>query len=143
MTRVEAESFAGMVVLARASREEEAARAALLACAGSFTPLVEACHTDTTAVCVLDVQGMARLYPDARTFAVALPRALLSRGLRGSIAVSTNFHATRALAEGRSGITIAAPGEEQKALASLLLHVLEMGLGLVEQQLNTLSLWGI
>ncbi len=139
MTRVEAESIGGVMLLNRSEREEEAARAALLACAGSFTPRVESLHTNDAAVCVLDAAGLARLHRDAQTFAEALRRAFQCRGLHGSIAVSANFHAACALARGRPGITIAAPGEERKMLAPLLLEVL----GLSAEQARTLGLWGI
>ncbi len=144
MTRVEAESFAGMTVLRRSVREEEAAQAALLGCAGSFTPLVETLHTETAAVCVLDVAGLARLHRDPHAFASALRQALLSRGLYASIAISANFHAACALAQGTRGMVVAVPGEEQKALAPLLLEVLRLGSdGLTDVQAQTLSLWGI
>ena len=139
MTRVEAESFAGVTLLRRSRREEEAARKALLVCSGSFTPRVESCRSDTAAVCVLDAAGLVNPHRDPQTFAEALRRALQSRGLYGSIAISANFDAACTLAQGRPEITIAAPGEEQKMLAPLLLEVL----GPDEEQAETLALWGI
>ena len=144
MTRVEAESLAGVVVLQRSKYEEEAARAALLHCAGSFTPKVETCHTDAAAVCVLDIGGMTRFGSDPWAFARAFQRALLSRGLDASIAICMNFHAARTLAQGAPGIAVAAPGEEQQALAPVLLHMLSWDvLELSEEQAHILSLWGI
>ncbi len=139
MTRVEAESFAGVTLLRRSRREEEAARTALLVCARSFAPRVESCRSDTAAVCVLDAAGLAQLHRDPQTFAEALRCALQSRGLYASIAISANFDAACTLAQGRPEITIAAPGEEQKMLAPLLLEVL----GPDEEQAETLALWGI
>ncbi len=139
MTRVEAESFGGMVALGRSLGEEERARAALLSCVGGFTPRAEACHTDAAAVCVLDVAGMGRLYPNPQTFARALRHALSARGLHASVAISANFHAARALARSTRAITVAPPSEERRALAPLLLHVLDLS----EEQKQTLALWGI
>ena len=139
MTRVEAESFAGIVLLSRSAAMEAEAREALLGCIGTFTPQAETCHTDTEAVCVLDVSGMARLHPDPRTFAVNLQATLRSRRLFASVALSANFYTACALARGVQGVTVAAPGDEQKMLSPLLLEVLAVS----EEQLRTLALWGI
>ncbi len=139
MTRVEVEAFGGMAVLRRSAQEESSAHTALLAVAGNFTPRVETCHTESAALCVLDSAGMGRLYSEPRLLAEALRRALGGRGFHACVAVSANFHAACALAQGGGLLTVVPPGEEQKALAPLLLKVL----GIDAAQAQTLALWGI
>ncbi len=139
MTRVEAESLDGITVLPRSEREEDAARRALMGSVRHFTPMAEFLSADTSAMCVLDIAGMARLYSDPHSLATALRAALLGRGLHASIAVSANFHTACSLAQGKPGITVAAPGDEAKALAPLMLGVLR----LTEEESQTLALWGI
>ena len=164
MSRVEAESFAAMIVLRRSEREEAAARAAMLATAARVSPYVEPRHTDLAAVCVLDITGMARLYHEPLTLARALKAALQAHGIHVSVAVSCNFHTACLLVRGKPGITVVAPGEEAAALAPLLLACLDSvsigsvsfdfasfssqppGLGesgFQQDQLQTLALWGI
>ncbi len=139
MTRVEAESFGGMTLLNRSTREEEQGRQILLGAVSNYTPMAETRHTDTEAICVLDVAGMARLYTEPKLFTRALCAALKSRGLHASLAISRNFHAACAVARGKQGTTVIAPGEEQSMLSPLLLHVV----GVEPEQSATLQLWGI
>ncbi len=139
MTRVEAESFAGMTLLRRSLREEVEARTALLACAAKYTPSIEEASRGTSALCVLDLTGTERLFGAPLVVAQRLLRELSGFGLRVSIALSANFHAAIARARSGPGITLIAPGEEQQALAPLLLSVLPLS----SEQLETLALWGI
>ncbi len=139
MSRVEAESFAGITLLRRALAEEERARVALLACAGTYSPQVETCHAASAAVCVLSVAGTAGAQGSPQAFAQALRAALHSRGLYGSVAISANFNAACSLAKSAPGVTVVPPGEQQKALAPLLLDVLDLD----EAQTRTMALWGI
>ncbi len=139
MTRVEAESFGGMVTLGRSPREEASAHAAMLSCVGGFTPMAEVCHTDAAGVCVLDAAGMGRLHATPQLFAGALRRALHGCGFYATVAISTNFDAARSLARTATPIAVVPPGEERQALAPLLLD----GLDLSEAQRELLGLWGI
>ncbi len=141
MTCTEAESIRGSTLLPRSATEEENARTTMLVCAGSYSPDIETCHAAHAAGCVLSVAGAAHAMHSSspQAFAQSLRASLRSHGLYASIAISANFHAACLLARAGPGITIAAPGEEQKALAPLLLHVLD----LEEQQAETMARWGI
>ena len=139
MTRVEAESFAGMHLLRRSLREEAEAKAALLSCASKYTPAIEDASAGTSATCVLDLTGTEKLFGAPLVLAERLAQELRGFGLHASIAMSANFHAASAQARAGAGITLIAPGQEQQALAPLLLDVLP----LTEAQVETLALWGI
>ncbi len=139
MTRVEAESFAGMVLLRRSLHEEAEAKAVLLGCAAKYTPSIEDASAGSAASCVLDLSGTEKLFGAPLALAEQLARELAGFGLRASIALSANFHTALAVARSGPGITLIPPGEEQQALAPLLLSVLPLS----PEQLETLSLWGI
>ncbi len=139
MTRVEAESFGTVALLRRSEREEAEARAAMLACAGKYTPAIEDRSTEREAVCVLDLAGTERLFGEPLALAQRLAEELSGFGIHAAIALSANFHTAVALARSGPGVTRVAQGEEQQALAPLLLQVLP----LTAQQEETLALWGI
>ncbi len=139
MTRVEAESFAGMTLLRRSLGEEAEARGVLLACAAKYTPSIEDVSRESAALCVLDLGGTEKLFGAPLALAEQLRGELAGFGLRVSIALSANFYAAIAQARSGPGIRLIAPGEEQQTLAPLLLSVLPLS----AEQLETLSLWGI
>jgi protein ImuB len=139
MTRVEAESFARLVLIRRSLREEAEARSALLACAAKYTPAIEDASTANAATCVLDLTGTEKLFGSPPTLAERLKRELSGFGIHASLALSANFHAAIASARAVPGISQIAPGEEQHALAPLLVSVLP----LMPEQGETLALWGI
>ena len=139
MTRVEAESFAGMVLLRRSLREEAEARGVLLACAAKYTPGMEEMSSDREAICVFDLGGTEKLFGPPLALAERLRTELRGFGLCVSIALSVNFHTALALARAGQAVTLTAPGDERQALAPLLLSVLPLS----AEQLETLALWGI
>jgi len=61
MTKLEMEMFPAAVVLARSRAQELAARAALLECAGTFSPRVEDQSNDSCFICVIDITGTETL----------------------------------------------------------------------------------
>lgn len=142
MTPVEVETFSHVSVLARSANEEETTKAVLLECAGAFSPRVEECGGEGVFLCVIDIAGTEQLFGPAETLAQNLLTRIRALGITASIAVSRNFHAALATANGltaRNPIKIIPPGEEKTALASLPLTVL----GLTSKQAETFSLWGI
>ena len=142
MTRVEVDTFPGIVVLRRSLDEEACARAAVLECAGAFSPRIEDCDAAGALLCVLDIAGTERLFgPPAQ-----LVRQVLARvrgcGIAGCVAVSRNFHAAVALAKGMSTadvVQVVPEGKEASALAPLPLTALE----LTPEQAESFALWGI
>lgn len=140
MTRVEVETFSGVKILARSASEEAAARAALLECAGGFSPRMEDLTTDSLFLCVMDIAGTEKLFGPPETLAHNLLARVRSLGVTSRVAVSANFHAAVTLAKGMSQRACVIPaGEEAAALAELPLAVLD----LTEEQAEMFTLWGI
>lgn len=141
MTQVEVETFPAVTVLSRSQKEEAAAKAALLECAGGFSPRVEDRTEDRAFLCVVDIAGTQALFGPPE----ALARSLLAHagglGITACAAVSGNFHAAVAVARAPVplSVRIIPAGEESTALAALPLTVLDLS----EEQAETFSLWGI
>jgi impB/mucB/samB family len=62
MTLVEIETLPPLQMLARARKQEEATRSALLECAGTFSPRVEDRSTDNAFIAVIDIAGTDKLF---------------------------------------------------------------------------------
>src|SRR5208337_26682 len=77
MTRLQIEACAGLVLRARSLPQEAAAHAALLDCAQSFSPRVEAAGCDTI---VLDLAGLEPLFGPLPKIARALSRRASNLG---------------------------------------------------------------
>jgi protein ImuB len=140
ITKAEVETFPGITVLRRSHGEEATARAALLECAGGFSPRVEDCSEPATFRCVIDVTGTEVLFgPPAALVKLILAR-VLSLGVEASIAACGNFCASLAIAKGIPGAAKYTPkGKEAEALSLLPLDVLNCPPDLAK----TFSLWGI
>ena len=141
MTKLEMELFPTAVVLQRSRTEEAAARAALLECAGAFSPRVEDQNSDSFFTCVIDIAGTETLFGSPDALGESLWKKTKAIGIHASIAISSNFHAARCLARGHSGtgIRVVPRGMECTALAPLPLTVLDLSPELTE----TFSMWGI
>jgi protein ImuB len=141
MTQVEVDTFSGIAVLHRSPSEEAAAKAALLECAGGFSPRVEDRSGDGAFLAVADIAGTQALFGPPETLAQNLLTRVRALGISASIAVSGNLYASVALARGISAHTVKVipKGEEWAALEPLPLTVLDLS----EEQAATFSLWGI
>jgi protein ImuB len=142
MTRVEMDTFPSVAVLPRSHAEEEAAKAALLECAGTFSPRVEDRSKGNVCACVLDISGTEKLFGPPAALAKRLFESIQALGIVASVAVSGNFHAALCLARSHSSRRDAAiipSGNESTALSSLPLTVLDLS----QEQAETFSLWGI
>lgn len=142
MTQIEVDTFPAVTVLLRSRYEETAAKAALLECAGGFSPRVEDCSANGVFLCVIDIAGTEKLFGPAQTLARSLLTRVRALGITACVAVSRNFHAAVALAKGlapRTETTVIPAGEEAASLASLPLRVLD----LTAEQEETFALWGI
>lgn len=141
MTQTEVETFPHAAILKRSQKSEIAAKAALLECAGGFSPRVEECSQDGIFLCVIDIAGTDKLFGPPSI----LVRNLLSRsqalGFAACAAISRNFHASVDAAKGLAACEeqIIAAGAEKESLAPLPLAVLDLS----EEQIETFSLWGI
>lgn len=141
MTKVEVDTFPEITVLRRSPDEEEAARTALLECAGGFSPRVELHTEDEEFLCVIDIAGTDKLFGPPQILARKLLTRVKVLGIVACVAVSRNFHAAIALAKGTAArhIKVIPDGEGASVLAPLSLSVLD----LTEEQAETFSLWGI
>jgi protein ImuB len=141
MTRAEVETFPGITVLRRSSEEEATVRAALLECAGGFSPRVEDCSEVSTFRCVVDITGTELLFGPPATLVNTLLSRVNSLGVSASIAACSNFCASLSLARGLPPSTARyiAKGGEADALSTLSLNVIHCPADLAE----TFALWGI
>lgn len=141
MTQVEVETFSSVIALRRSLSEEATTTAALLECAGGFSPRVEDRSSDGAFLAAIDITGTTALFGPPETLAKNLLARVRSLGISASIAVSGNLHAAVALARGIPSQTVKVipAGEESGELAPLPLTVLDLS----EDQLATFSLWGI
>jgi protein ImuB len=142
MSPVEVETFPSPVVLARSLQMEAMTKAVLLECAGAFSPRIEDKSDGTSVLCGIDIAGTKNLFGPPEMLARSLLQRVRALGISARITVSRNLHTAICLVRGASSgrpIEIITPGDEEKALASLPLHVLD----LTESQAETFSLWGI
>jgi protein ImuB len=142
MTRLELEMFPTARILRRSRSEERAAGAALLECAGSFSPRVEDQSDDLHFTCVIDIAGTDTLFGSAAALGERLRNKTQSLRLYGSIAISSNFDAARCLARAGSSdkpVLVVPRGGESAALAPLPISILDCSL----EHAETFSMWGI
>jgi len=142
MTRVEVETFSGVTVLARSRNEEATARAALLECAGGFSPRVEDASQEGTLLYVLDIAGTEKLFGPPEVLARSLLTRAQALGVAARVAVSARGGAALTLAKGlppHTPVRVIPPGEEASMLAELPLGVLD----LTKEQTEVFFLWGI
>lgn len=139
MTRLDAESIAGLKLLARSAQSESAARAVFLECVAQFSPRIEEASRGTDCAFVLDIAGTELLFGPPERLAQRLRAALAAAGFRASIVVSANYHTARMMAAHSRGITVIQAGEEASALASLPVGALDLD----EEQAETFAIWGI
>jgi protein ImuB len=147
MTRVQAAKHIAEEQVLRGSPEcETAAHAALLACAGNFSPRVEDTAADTI---LLDLTGGERLLGSPAHIARDLARRCSELGLEANVAVASNPDAAWLATRGFPGVTIIPPGREAERLGSLPIDVLfasgtgNRRLGSRNSLRDTLDRWGI
>jgi protein ImuB len=95
----------------------------LLGVARDFSPRVETCGEREVT---LDLDGLTRLFGDAKAIAGELRRTAADRGLRVRIAIAGTRAAARLLVRDRAGITIVESGDEPAALEDLRIELLEI-----------------
>jgi protein ImuB len=142
MTPVEIETLPSVRVLSRSRNEENAAKAALLELAGSFSPRVEDHSSNNAFVSVIDIAGTERLLGSPHELGKALFARIRTLGITACIAVSTNAHASICLAKGLSllaPVMVLPLGQESAVLAALPLGILDLS----EEQAETFASWGI
>lgn len=140
MTRAEMEVFPTVTLLPRSCAEENSTRAALLQCAGRFSPRIEDRSEDTTFCAILDVAGTEKLLGPPATLARKLLAAVRELEIYAGVVISANLQAAVCLARSLPVRTAVIPsGEEARVLAPLPLSVLQ----LAPEQQETFARWGI
>jgi len=124
MSKAEVEICNGLALRSRSSLQEDAAHAALLNCAQSFSPRVEDTAKDTV---LLDLAGLDLLFGPLPQIACALAGRVLDAGLETNVAVAANPDAALLAARGFSGVTVIPLEKEAERLGDLPLEVLFMG----------------
>jgi protein ImuB len=117
------DSCPGLAVRRRSALQEAAAHAALVDCACSFSPRVEAAPARPDVV-VLDISGLERLFGPAPEIARKLAQRAAELGLQANIAIATNIEAASCAARGFSGITVIPRGDEANRLGPLPVEAL-------------------
>ncbi len=142
MTRVEVDTFPGLVVLSRSVPSETATRTVLLECAGAFSPRLEDRDEANAFLCGIDIAGTTGLFGPPEMLAQNLLERVRALGISASVTISRNLHAAVCLARGSSSrvsVQVIAIRHEAATLSSLPTSVLD----LTEKQSETFVLWGI
>jgi protein ImuB len=138
MTRLQSESFPGVVSVPRTPEHEISAHATLHTIACMFSPRIEYVeeHPGTYA---LDIQGMNSLFGDDAQLGSKLRQRIMAAGFLTNVGVAQNFHAAVCLAYGRNGVSVVPPGCEAEAIGQLPLRVLN----LAPEHKEIFQSWGI
>jgi len=136
MTKLQLEACEKIVIRKRLPALEKSAQAALLDCAHSFSPRVEAVEDGTA---VVDIAGTEKLFGPDKKLASALATRAAEFGFAANIGIAFNPDTAVHIARGYSGITVVETGEEAKKLATLPVGVLAVPPEIME----ILDAWGI
>ncbi len=139
MTKLEMEMFPAATVLTRSCAQELTARAALLECAGTFSPRVQDQSSDGRFSCVADIAGTETLFGSSQALGESLLKKTRALGIQVSIAICSNFQAAKCLARGHRGILVVPRGRESAALAPLPITVIDIS----PEHTETFAMWGI
>jgi protein ImuB len=116
--------------------QENSAHAALLDCAGGFSPRVEDTAHDTV---MMDLEGLDRLFGSYAEIAAQIYDQTILIGLQSQVAVAANPDAAICASRGFTGTRVIPCGMERRQLASIPLTLLT-----AEQPfLETMVRWGL
>jgi len=142
MSCAELDSFPSVARLKRSIVEEQSARTAILECASTFSPRIEAQGSDDSLSFVLDISGTNKLFGSPMNVAAQVQQALLLIGINSSLATSANYETSvfmaRSLSENTTPVIVRS-GEERNQLASLSLSVLNLS----AEHSETFANWGV
>jgi nucleotidyltransferase/DNA polymerase involved in DNA repair len=124
MAKLELEACGNIVLRCRSQLQEDAAHAALLDCAQSFSPRVEDIAWDTI---LIDLAGLEPLFGPLPKIARDLARRASDLGLESNVAVASNPDTAVIAARGFSGVTLIPQGKEAEQLGGLPIEILFAG----------------
>src|SRR5215472_5235413 len=116
MTKIQAEACPGVVLRKRIIDQEEAAQAALLDCACSFSPRVESTCAGSV---IVDLTGAERLLGPRQEIGRQLTVRAAEHGFTVNVGLAANADTALYAARGFAGITVISAGEEAGRLAGL------------------------
>ncbi|MBS1852820.1 MAG: DNA polymerase Y family protein [Acidobacteria bacterium] len=136
MTKLQVETCGGVLLRKRSADHEDSTQAALLECAGRFSPRVESTCPGTV---ILDLEGTEKLFGPLYTTACKITVSARKIGFQLRIAIAANPDTAMYAARGFAGITLIPAGDESKTLAPLPVEILPVS----PQFLEILNGWGI
>ena len=136
MTKLQAETYGGVLLRKRMIAEEEEAQAVLTGLASSFSPRVES--TSPGAV-IIDLAGTEKLFGIWQSTVRAIVAKARAVGFDLRVAIASNPDGALLAARGFSANTIIPVGEEASRLAPLPIGILPMS----PEMLEVLNGWGI
>jgi protein ImuB len=136
MTKTEAEGYRGAILRDRSAAFEIAAHAALLDCAGSFSPRIEDVSPDTV---VLDLSGLQRLMGTPEEIAHSIRDHARSLSLHARVGIGANIDAAVFAARSTRNIQVIPQGKELEVLEEVPISILDLEPATAE----TFRRWGI
>lgn len=136
MTKLQAEACADIVLRQRSGAQEQMAHEALLDCAYTVSPRVEATAKDTVSI---DISGLSQLFGSPEKIARMLASRVGSVGMEARVAIGPNPDVAVLAARGFSGITVLEEHEVAQRLGQLPTDVLPTTPDVIE----TLERWGV
>ncbi|SRR5579884_1038443 len=135
-TKAQAAQCPGMVLRKREIKREREAQEALLDCAFSFSPRVEA---TAEGIVILDISGTDRIFGPPEKLARNLAEQVSRVGLEANVATASSPEAALIAAKAFSGTSVIHPGKEAASIAQVPVDVLP----LTQSQAEILDSWGI
>jgi protein ImuB len=133
----QARAISSAIVVRRLSSEVgQAAQAALLDVAESFSPRVE---NAAAGMAYLDIDGLQSLFGSEAHLATSLVARLRRVGLEGRVGVASTKTAARLAAQTTAGVEVVSAGDERRRIAVLPVSILEPA----DDLSLTLGRWGI
>ncbi len=121
MTKLQAEALPSVTLRKRVLDHEYVAQAALLECAGKFSPRLE---STCPGMVIVDLTGTERLSGTRKKIAERLREGAEEYGLSVNVALASNADTAMLAASGIKGVTVVKDGEEAQSLGDLPVSVL-------------------
>jgi len=143
-TRAQLEAWEELVLRTRSQAQEDAAHAALLDCAQSFSPEIEDTAPNTV---LLNLAGLEQLFGPVSKIARDLAHRISTMELEANVAIASNPDVALLAARGFPGVTLIAEGHEAERLGDLPVDVLLESFASDAEEaarwLETFNRWGI
>ncbi len=121
MTNLQAEALPSVILRKRVLDHEYVAQAALLECAGKFSPRLE---STCPGMVIIDLTGTERLSGTRKKIAEKIGASVEEYGLSVNVALASNADTAMLAASGIKGVTVVKDGEEAQSLGDSPVSVL-------------------